>query len=62
MTTFEQAEREYYEPPDDKEYDYCECCQNIECKIFNGQHICEDCVNDLELIKWIEKNETEENL
>lgn len=41
--TFEQAEREYLEPPDDKEYDYCQCCERVECKIFNGEHICEDC-------------------
>jgi len=43
MTTFEKAEAEYYEIPDDKEYDYCEYCLRVECKIFNGLHICEDC-------------------
>jgi hypothetical protein len=58
MTTFEQAEREYYEALDDKEYDYCECCQRIECKIFNGQHICEDCLIELET----QQNESEEDL
>lgn len=42
--TFEQAEREYLEPLDDKEYDYCQCCERVECKIFNGEHICEDCI------------------
>jgi hypothetical protein len=55
MTTFEQAEREYNEPLDDKEYNYCQCCERIECKIFNGKYICEDC--EIE-----QQNETEENL
>lgn len=56
-TSFEQAEAEYYSIPDDKEYDYCECCQRIECKIFNGQHICEDCTLDLEERKWLQQFE-----
>lgn len=41
--SFERAEAEYYNIPDDLEYDYCECCESVKCKIFNGQHICEDC-------------------
>ena len=52
MTSFERAEQEYLSPPDDREYDYCECCERVQCKIFNGQHICEDCVTELEEIKW----------
>jgi hypothetical protein len=55
MTTFEKAEQEYYSSPDDKEYNYCQCCERIECKIFNGKYICEDC--EIE-----QQNETEENL
>lgn len=46
--SFEKAEAEYYSIPDDLEYDYCECCESVKCKIFNGQHICEDCVNNNE--------------
>ncbi len=57
MTSFERAEQEYNEPPDDREYDYCECCERVQCKIFNGEHICEDCVNELEEIKWYQQFE-----
>lgn len=47
MTSFERAEQEYLSPPDDKEYDYCECCERVQCKIFNGHHICDDCEKDI---------------
>lgn len=57
MISFEQAEREQNEPPDDKEYDYCQCCERIECKIFNGEHICEDCENDRQEARWLQQFE-----
>lgn len=53
MINWTKLENEYYEVPEPKEFDLCECCEKLPCQIFNGRHICEDCQEE----KWLQQFE-----